>query len=76
MTKPFTPNDLLRFVYGEMPALEEEAFHAYLLTQPDLFQEYLSIRESMRALDASFKQPSLTAAQVLRKAKKVGLEKV
>ena len=41
MTKTFTRNDVIRFLYGEMQEDESESFCEILQTDSDLREEYL-----------------------------------
>ena len=48
MTKTFTPNDVTRFLYGEMNESEVIAFHLSMGSDQELEQEY---RDQLRLLE-------------------------
>jgi hypothetical protein len=77
MTKSFTQNDLIRYLYQEMTEPENEAFVKVLQDNPDLMQDYietLSILENLNNLQLA---PSEKIVNAIKKmAQSTGLEKV
>ncbi len=77
MTKSFTQNDLIRYLYQEMTEPENEAFVKVLQDDPDLMQEYielLSILENLNNLQLAPSERVVNA--IKKKAQSTGLEKV
>lgn len=72
MEKKFTKNDVLRYLYNEMGASEEQLFMDALLADEVLWQEFELLKESQEMLGESVAEPSPeTMAKVrlaLRKA--------
>ncbi|MCC5938459.1 MAG: hypothetical protein JJU34_14365 [Lunatimonas sp.] len=58
MTKSFTQNDLIRYIYQEMSASESVEFVQALQLDPVLMQEYLDLLGSLEHLDHLFREPS------------------
>lgn len=77
MTKPFTPNDLLRYIYQEMSEGENELFVQALRGNDTLMQDYLEMLSTIGQLDQLILEPSEKVVKaILRRAKSTGLEKV
>jgi hypothetical protein len=77
MTKSFTPNDLLRYIYQEMSEGENELFVQALRGNDTLMQDYLEMLSTIGQLDQLILQPSDKVVKaILRRAKSTGLEKV
>ncbi|MFD2203695.1 hypothetical protein [Shivajiella indica] len=77
MTKPFTPNDLLRYIYQEMSEGENEKLVQALHEEESLMQEYLEMLSTMEQLDDLILEPSEKVVKsILRKANSTGLEKI
>jgi hypothetical protein len=58
MTKTFTPNDVIRFIYGEIiSAGEKKEFKDALNSNNDLSAFYLEMRDLMRSLNTIKKEP-------------------
>lgn len=77
MTKSFTQNDLIRYLYQEMTEPENEDFVKVLQDDPDLMQEYielLSILENLNNLQLTPSERVVNA--IKKKAQSTGLEKV
>ena len=77
MTKSFTQNDLIRYLYQEMTEPENEEFVEVLQDDPALMQEYiemLSILENLNNLQLSPSERIVNA--IKKKAQSTGLEKV
>jgi hypothetical protein len=77
MTKSFTPNDLLRYIYQEMSEGENELFVQALRGNDTLMQDYLEMLSTIGQLDQLILEPSEKVVRaILKKAKSTGLEKV
>lgn len=77
MTKPFTPNDLVRYIYQEMPEVEQELLMQALHSDPLLMQEYVEMLSAIEQLDQIQLQPSERVVKAIKqKAKSTGLQKV
>ncbi|RZS95184.1 hypothetical protein [Cecembia calidifontis] len=77
MTKPFTPNDLIRYIYQEMSEGENERLVQALREDGTLMQEYLEMLSTIDQLDQLILEPSEKVVKgILRKAKSTGLEKM
>ena len=76
MTKSFTPNDLLRYIYQEMSEGENELVVQALRSDDHLMQDYLDMLSTLDQLNQLILTPSEKVVQsILRKAKSTGLEK-
>lgn len=58
MTKSFTQNDLIRYIYQEMTAAESDQFVQTLHINPQIMQEYLEVLETVEQLDSLMMEPS------------------
>jgi hypothetical protein len=77
MTKPFTPNDLLRYIYQEMSEGENEKLVQALRKDGSLMQEYVEMLSTIEQLDDLILEPSEKVVKgILRKADSTGLEKI
>jgi hypothetical protein len=77
MTKSFTPNDLLRYIYQEMSEGENELFVQALRGNDTLMQDYLEMLSTIGQLDQLILEPSEKVVKaILKRAKSTGLEKV
>lgn len=77
MTKLFTPNDLIRYVYQEMPEVEQELLMQALRSDEKLMQEYVELLSAIEQLDQVQLQPSEKVVKAIKlKAKSTGLQKV
>ncbi|MCE7057871.1 hypothetical protein LZF95_24520 [Algoriphagus sp. AGSA1] len=77
MIKPFTPNDLIRYIYQEMPKVEQELLVQALHSDDSLMQEYVEVLSTIEQVDQIRLQPSEKVVQAIkRNAKSTGLEKV
>jgi len=61
MTKLFTENDLLRYVYGETSNKENTLIEEAIVCNPDLEKKYSSITTDTKLLDSLFDNPSKSA---------------
>ncbi|EMS32949.1 hypothetical protein C943_00956 [Mariniradius saccharolyticus AK6] len=77
MTKSFTPNDLLRYIYQEMSEGENELVVQALHYDDVLMQEYLDMLSTLDQLNQLVLTPSEKVVKgILWNAKSTGLEKV
>ena len=77
MTKPFTPNDLLRYIYQEMSEGENEKLVQALRKDGSLMQEYVEMLSTIEQLNDLILEPSEKVVKgILRKADSTGLEKI
>ncbi|EKB50790.1 hypothetical protein [Cecembia lonarensis] len=77
MTKPFTQNDLIRYVYQEMNEGEHERLVQALHEDVALMQEYLELLSTIDQLDQLILQPSDKVVKgIMKKANSTGLEKI
>ncbi|MCH6200164.1 hypothetical protein MMU07_11260 [Aquiflexum sp. LQ15W] len=77
MTKSFTPNDLLRYIYQEMSEGENELVVQALRSDDHLMQDYLDMLSTLDQLNQLILTPSEKVVKsILRKANSTGLEKV
>ena len=58
MTKTFTPNDVTRFLYGEMGENEMFSFKLSMESDQDLKKEYSDQLSLLELLERSFIEPS------------------
>jgi hypothetical protein len=76
MTKLFTPNDLIRYIYQEMPEVEQELLMQALRDDQDLMQEYLEMLSTIESLDQIRPLPSEKVVKAIKSiAHSTGLQK-
>lgn len=77
MTKPFTPNDLVRYIYQEMPEGEQELLMQALHSDHALMQEYVEMLSTIEQLNQMNLQPSEKVVKAIKSlAHSTGLQKV
>lgn len=78
MTKSFTQNDLIRYIYQEMTAAESDQFVQTLHINPQIMQEYLEVLETVEQLDSLMMEPSERISNEIKNMAQsaTGLEKV
>ena len=77
MIKPFTPNDLLRYIYQEMKEVEQELLVQALHSDDSLMQEYVEMLSTIEQMDQIQLQPSEKVVQAIKsRAQSTGLERV
>ncbi|MFC5625485.1 hypothetical protein [Algoriphagus winogradskyi] len=77
MIKPFTPNDLIRYIYQEMSEVEQELFVQALHSDDSLMQEYVEMLSTIEQMDQIQLQPSEKVVQAIKsRAQSTGLERV
>ncbi len=77
MIKSFTPNDLVRYIYQEMPEVEQELLMQALHSDQALMQEYVEMLSTIEQLNQIRPEPSekvVIAIKLL--AHSTGLQKV
>ncbi|MCR9084676.1 MAG: hypothetical protein NXH89_19750, partial [Cyclobacteriaceae bacterium] len=73
----FTPNDLVRYIYQEMPEVEQELLMQALRDDQDLMQEYLEMLSTIESLDQIRPLPSEKVVKAIKsRAHSTGLQKV
>ena len=77
MTKPFTPNDLVRYIYQEMPEVEQELLMQALRSDESLMQEYVEMLSTIEQLNQVRLQPSDKVVTAIKEmAHSTGLQRV
>jgi uncharacterized protein with von Willebrand factor type A (vWA) domain len=77
MIKSFTPNDLVRYIYQEMPDVEQELLMQALHIEQSLMQEYVEMLSTIEQLNQVRLQPSEKVVNAIKKmAHSTGLQKV
>jgi len=77
MIKSFTPNDLVRYIYQEMPEVEQELLMQALHSDEALMQEYVEMLSTVEFLEQVRLQPSEKVVTAIKKlAHSTGLQKV
>ena len=76
MTKSFTPNDLVSYLYQELSDAEFEKMTQALHSNDDLMQEYIDLRNAFDQLEQIFIQPSDKVVDAIKQTvRTTGLEK-
>ena len=65
MAKPFTPEDLIRFIYQETSPDEEAGLKAQLTADPGFLSQYQHLLEAILMLDAFKMDPSETSVNLI-----------
>lgn len=77
MTKQFTPNDLVSYIYQEMTEVEQELLVQALHSEESLMQEYVEMLSTIEQLDQVRLQPSEKVVKAIKAmAHSTGLQKV
>ncbi len=77
MIKSFTPNDLVRYIYLEMPEVEQELLMQALQSDESLMQEYVELLSAIELMNQLPLKPSEKVVKAIKaKAKSTGLQKV
>jgi hypothetical protein len=78
MTKSFTLNDLMRYIYQEMTPTESDQFVQMLHVNPPMMEEYLEALETIEQLDSLLIEPSERISKEIKNMAQsaTGLEKV
>jgi hypothetical protein len=74
MTKTFTQDDILRFLYKELPKEDHQAFEQELLLDTDLQEEVRDCYEMMQLIDHAMVNPKDDLIeQILNNSKSLNL---
>lgn len=65
MRKTYTPYDLIRFIYHETTAQEEQGITDQLLTDPALMTEYRQLVKTVTALEDAPSEPHSTSISII-----------
>ena len=77
MTKRFTPNDLIRYIYQEMPEVEQDLLMQALHGDESLMQEYVELLSAIEQMDEIQLYPSEKVVNAIKQmAKSMRLQKV
>jgi hypothetical protein len=77
MTKLFTPNDLIRYIYQEMSEVEKDLLVQALQSDDTLMQEYVEMLSTLDQLEQLQLSPSEKVVKAIKKsAQSTGLQKV
>lgn len=77
MTKLFTPNDLIRYIYQEMSEVEKDLLVQALQIDQSLMQEYVELLSTLDQLEQIQISPSERVVKAIKKnAQSTGLQKV
>lgn len=77
MTKLFTPNDLIRYIYQEMSEVEKDLLVQALQSDQPLMQEYVELLSTLDQLEQIQLSPSERVVKAIKKnAQSTGLQKV
>ncbi|GAB3018188.1 hypothetical protein [uncultured Cyclobacterium sp.] len=77
MTKSFTTNDLIRYIYQEMEEEENDQLMQILQDDQQLMQEYIVLLSTIEKLNVLSTEPSESIINAIKKkARSKGLEKV
>jgi hypothetical protein len=77
MTKTFTRNDLIRYIYHETTEREQEEIKQELLVNNKLFEEYKDLAEVSMELDSFELRPSEKVVnKILNFSKSINLHSV
>jgi hypothetical protein len=77
MTKTFTQNDIIRYIYQELEHSEKRALEQQMLIDDELRDQYLALRRMKQQLSAVELEPSAsTVERVLLYAKNFNLHSV
>ncbi len=77
MTKRFTPNDLVRYIYQEMTEVEQDLLMQALQSDESLMQEYVEMLSAIEQMDEIQLYPSEKVVNSIKQmAKSTRLQKV
>ena len=65
MTKTFTPNDILRYLYKETNKVEKSQLEEAMLVRADLLDQYLQLTSIKEQLDKVQKVPRKETIQAI-----------
>lgn len=67
MTKSFTTNDLIRYIYQEMEEEENDQLMQILQDDQQLMQEYINLLSTIEKLDVLSTEPSESIINAIKK---------
>lgn len=77
MIKPFTPNDLIRYIYQEMTEVEQDLLVQALHSDESLMQEYVEMLSTLEQLEQIQLSPSEKVVKAIKlRAQSTGLQRV
>lgn len=77
MIKPFTPNDLIRYIYQEMTEVEQDLLVQALHSDELLMQEYVEMLSTLDQLEQIQLSPSEKVVKAIKlRAQSTGLQRV
>jgi len=77
MTKQFTQNDLIRYIYQEMKEVEQELLVQALHSDDSLMEEYIDLLSTIEQMDQIQFQPSTYVVNAIKDmAHSTGLQRV
>lgn len=77
MIKPFTPNDLIRYIYQEMTEVEQDLLVQALHSDESLMQEYVEMLSTLDQLEQIQLSPSEKVVKAIKlRAQSTGLQRV
>ncbi|MDG1275868.1 MAG: hypothetical protein P8O16_01220 [Algoriphagus sp.] len=77
MTKQFTQNDLIRYIYQEMKEVEQELLVQALHSDDSLMEEYIELLSTIEQVDQIQLQPSASVVNAIKDmAHSTGLQRV
>lgn len=77
MIKPFTPNDLIRYIYQEMTEVEQDLLVQALHSDESLMQEYVEMLSTLDQLEQIQLSPSERVVKAIKlRAQSTGLQRV
>jgi len=77
MIKPFTPNDLIRYIYQEMNEVEQDLLVQALHSDEPLMLEYVEILSTLDQLELIQLSPSEKVVKAIKlRAQSTGLQRV
>jgi hypothetical protein len=77
MTKQFTHNDLISYIYQEMTEAKQELLMQALHSEESLMEEYLQMLSTIEQLEQVCLQPSVKVVKAIKAmAHSTGLQKV
>jgi hypothetical protein len=77
MIKPFTPNDLIRYIYQEMNEVEQDLLVQALHSDESLMQEYVEMLSTLDQLEQIQLSPSEKVVKAIKlRAQSTGLQRV
>jgi hypothetical protein len=65
MDKIFTQEDILLFIYGEMPSKLQREFVRAMSSNPSLKEQYLQVHSTVDLLDGELLSPSSTSVSII-----------